>query len=201
MHSESARSDAGFDNLPHIGVAGDEQPLYDDWDTDVNDPVHPPLTNPSRREGQFEKVTYPPHNQAPVPPTAGTTPPTRTPLSDASIAALRLCLPNLKGLDDNVFRTTNIEVLIQLNGAAQTPGGQGSDAQSAAALAAAAAAHFAQFAHRSMDPGVRMAKVLESLQQNPKEVPAGTDNRITILHVARFLAGTVMPAKKQWLMA
>ncbi len=121
MHSESARSDAGFDNLPHIGAAGDEQPLYDDWDTDDNDPVHPPLTNPSRREGQFEKVTYPPHNQAPIPPTAGTTPPSRTPLSDASIAALRLCLPNLKGLDDNVFRTTNIEVLIQLNGAAQTP--------------------------------------------------------------------------------
>jgi hypothetical protein len=52
-----------------------------------------------------------------------------------------------------------------------------------------------------MDPGVKMAKALENLQQNPREVPAGTDNRITILHVARFLAGTVMPAKKQWLMA
>jgi hypothetical protein len=40
-----------------------------------------------------------------------------------------------------------------------------------------------------MDPAIKMARALEQLQKNPVEVKAGKDDRITILHIARFLPG------------
>jgi hypothetical protein len=46
-----------------------------------------------------------------------------------------------------------------------------------------------------------MAKTLEKLRQNPVSVPAGMDDRISILHDVRFYPGTVCPSKKQWLEA
>jgi hypothetical protein len=46
-----------------------------------------------------------------------------------------------------------------------------------------------------------MAKTLEKLRQNPVSVPAGMDDRISVLHDVRFYPGTVCPSKKQWLEA
>jgi hypothetical protein len=43
-----------------------------------------------------------------------------------------------------------------------------------------------------------MARTLERLRQNPVTVPAGLDDRISVLHEGRFLPGTVAPCKKQW---
>jgi hypothetical protein len=119
-------------------------------------------------------------------------------MSDATLAAMRLCLPNLKSLPDNVMRQMDPLLLIQLNNGAQAQPAQNPDA---AAMAAAAAAHFAQSAAKSSDPGIKMAKALERLRASPVTVPAGIDDRISVLHVARFLPGTVLSAKKQWLLA
>lgn len=46
-----------------------------------------------------------------------------------------------------------------------------------------------------------MARALEKLAENPIQVPAGPDNRNTILHPARYLGGPVTAAKQQWLIA
>jgi len=93
---------------------------------------------------------------------------------------------------DNVFRTLSPSVLLQLNASSQPVSSNTVDVQSAAAMAAAAAAHFAQSAHlvqKNTDPAIKMARALEHLQKNPADVVAGKDDRITILHVARFLPG------------
>jgi len=93
---------------------------------------------------------------------------------------------------DNIFRTFSPSMLLQLNAAAQTKSIPSTDEQSAAAMAAAAAAHFAQSAQaaqKNMDPAIKMARALEKLQKNPVDVVAGKDDRITILHIARFLPG------------
>jgi hypothetical protein len=67
-------------------------------------------------------------------------------------------------------------------------------------MAAAAAAHFANInPSKPTDPGIKMAKTLEKLRANPIEVPAGLDDRISVLHDGRYLPGTVASAKKQWL--
>jgi hypothetical protein len=92
------------------------------------------------------------------------------------------------------------ELLIQLNAGAQTQTQSAPDMQSAALMAAAAAAHFANInPSKPTDPGIKMAKTLEKLRANPIEVPAGLDDRISVLHDGRYLPGTVASAKKQWL--
>jgi hypothetical protein len=93
-------------------------------------------------------------------------------------------------MPDHVFRTFSPSILLQLNGT-KAPS-TNTEAQSNAAMAAAAAAHFAQSAQtaqRNNDPAIKMARALEQLQKNPVNVAAGPDNRITILHIARFLPG------------
>jgi hypothetical protein len=191
MQDESARTDAGFNQLPDIGEPTQGPTTnFDVWGTADSDPVHPPLhptPTPHRNNPP------PPHNPPPVTHTAAT-----PPMTDATLAAMRLCLPNLKGLPDDVMRHMDPLLLIQLNNGAQAQPVQTPDA---AAMAAAAAAHFAQSAVKSNDPGVKMAKALEKLRANPITVPAGPDDRISVLHVARFLPGTVLSAKKQWLLA
>ena len=121
-------------------------------------------------------------------------------MSDATLAAFRQCLPNLRGIDDDTMRRMPPELLIQLNAGAQTQTQAAPDMQSAALMAAAAAAHFANInPSKPTDPGIKMAKTLEKLRANPIEVPAGLDDRISVLHDGRYLPGTVASAKKQWL--
>jgi len=73
-------------------------------------------------------------------------------------------------------------------------------AEVAAQAAAAAAAHMglAAGSQRDEDPGIAMARSLESLRDRPVQVAAGADNRSDQLHPARFLGGTVCSAKKLW---
>ena len=189
MHDESARTDAGFSQLPEIGepIQGPST-NFDAWGSNDADPVHPPI-HPTPTPHRINPTPNPP----PINHTAAT-----PPMSDATLAAMHLCLPNLKSLPDNVMRQMDPLLLIQLNNGAQV---QPVHAPDAAAMAAAAAAHFAQSAAKSSDPGIKMAKALERLRANPVTVPAGPDDRISVLHVARFLPGTVLSAKKQWLLA
>jgi hypothetical protein len=93
-------------------------------------------------------------------------------------------------------------LMVQLNAGAQPLTPAVPDIQSAAAMAAAVAAHFSsQSTAKSSAPGIKMAKTLEKLRQNPVIVPEGMDDRISILHDVRFYPGTVCPSKKQWLEA
>ena len=185
MQDEAARTDAGFGSLPGVEAAL----RFDAWAPSATDPVHPPLI-PSPHIWGTSRQQPPAATQTP--------PPQPTPMSDATLAAMRLCLPNLKILPDEVMRSMNPLLLLQLNAGTQA---QPAQSQDAVALAAAAAAHFAQSTHKSSDPGIKMARALDKLRDNPVMVPAGPDDRISVLHIARFLAGTVLSAKKQWLLA
>jgi hypothetical protein len=159
---------------------------------------NPPLVNNPPPINNLPPVNNPPpvNNQPPVnnPPNQG--------LSNDHLAALRICLPNLRGLDDDIMRQMDPAVLVQLNAGAQPVTTAVPDIQSAAAMAAAVAAHFSsQNATKTSDPGIKMARTLEKLRLNPVAVPAGLDDRISILHDVRFYPGTVCPSKKQWLEA
>jgi hypothetical protein len=93
-----------------------------------------------------------------------------------------------------------METLLQFNQAA-TPA-QAPDMQAALyAAAAAAAAQFSAFNPAVQDAGVKMAKNLEMLRANPVVVPEGRDDRIALLHDARFLAGAVASGVDLWKMA
>jgi hypothetical protein len=46
-----------------------------------------------------------------------------------------------------------------------------------------------------------MAKALESLRSHPVVLPTAADDRVELLHPARFLGGTVCSSKKLWLAA
>jgi hypothetical protein len=81
---------------------------------------------------------------------------------------------------------------------------QASDMQAAMLAAAAAAVQYSQIAGfnpTTQDPGVKMAKNLEKLRASPVTVPEGLDDRISILHSARFLGGAVTSGPALWLMA
>lgn len=173
MQDETARTSAGFDTLPEIQAA----PIY-----------RPPqqLQQPLVRDEQPAVIP------APAPPVDG-----RRQISDGDLAALRGCLPNLSHLSDNYIRSTDPSLLLALNA---TAAGHNAVAHSAAA-AAAAAAHYAGVARPSQDPAVKMAKNLETLRDNPTKVLEGLDNRVDVLHPARFLPGVVCSSKKLWLAA
>jgi hypothetical protein len=138
----------------------------------------------------------PPINNNP-PPINNNPPPVNNPpqgLNDGTLAAIRICLPNLRDLDDDTLRQLDPMLMVQLNANAHPVAPSIPDIQSAAAMAAAVAAHFSsQNTAKSSDPGIKMAKTLEKLRQNPVSVPAGMDDRISILHDVRFYPGTVCP--------
>jgi hypothetical protein len=96
-----------------------------------------------------------------------------------------------------------MDTLLQMNlQAQQAP--QASDMQAAMLAAAAAAVQYSQIAGfnpTAQDPGVKMAKNLEKLKTNPITIPEGLDDRINILHSARFLGGAVTSGPALWLMA
>jgi hypothetical protein len=109
----------------------------------------------------------------------------------------------LCNLSDAFIASTPMPTLIQMNQQAQQAP-QAGDMQAAMIAAAAAAAQYSQMAGFNptvQDPGVKMAKNLEKLRSNPITVPEGQDNRITILHDARFLAGAVTSGTGMWLAA
>lgn len=182
MQDESARSETGFFKLPDIGnIRKKPAPTFNDWDTGADDQERPPLQATARQPPTQSQYQPPPTHDIPA-----------AIMSIDTMTELRKCLPNLSGMADNVFRTLTPSVLLQLNASSQPTVPNAVDAHSAAAMAAAAAAHFAQSAQtvqKNMDPAIKMARALEHLQKNPVDVVAGKDDRITILHIARFLPG------------
>jgi hypothetical protein len=124
-------------------------------------------------------------------------------LNASDIAAIRAMFPNLKDLSDSFLAATPIPTLLQMNQQAQQAP-QAVDMQAAMIAAAAAAAQYSQLAGFNptvQDPGVKMAKNLEKLRTSPITIPEGLDDRISILHSARFLGGAVTSGPALWLMA
>jgi hypothetical protein len=104
-------------------------------------------------------------------------------------------------MSDHFLGSTDLKILMELNRGSTAAG---PDFQSfASQAAAAAAAHMSSAAQkeRENDPGVKMARALEALRNNPAQVKAGVDDRIQALHPARFLGGATCSAKKLWLAA
>jgi hypothetical protein len=96
-----------------------------------------------------------------------------------------------------------MSTLLQMSQQAQQAP-QASDMQAAMLAAAAAAVQYSQLAGfnpTAQDPGVKMAKNLEKLKASPVTIPEGLDDRINILHCARFLGGAVTTGPALWLMA
>jgi hypothetical protein len=121
-------------------------------------------------------------------------------ISAADLAIIRKCLPNIKDLSDDILSNTPMETLLQFNQAAAPT--QPPDMQVAMyAAAAAAAAQFTSYNPAAQDPGVKMAKNLEMLRANPLYIPEGHDDRFSLLHDARFLAGAVASGVDLWRMA
>jgi hypothetical protein len=118
-----------------------------------------------------------------------------------NLSVIRACLTNLSHLSDEDMMQTDFSILVQLNKAAKQQPAQDMQAVAAQAFAAAAAAHMTPQHHSLPDPGVKMAKALEQLRANPTEVPAGLDDRSSVLHVARFLGGMTCSALKKWAIA
>lgn len=116
-------------------------------------------------------------------------------ISDSDLAVLRVCLPALKDLSDELLKSLDMSALVNLNNSAT----QKAPDMSSAMAAAAAAAQFSNPAGAHHDPGIKMALTLEALQANPSTIKAGQDDRISVLHEGRFLPGTVASTKKQWL--
>jgi hypothetical protein len=63
------------------------------------------------------------------------------------------------------------------------------------AAAHAAAAHLSS-RPRDVDPGIKMAKALESLHSNPVVLPTSADDRINLLHPTHFLGGSICSSTK-----
>jgi hypothetical protein len=96
-----------------------------------------------------------------------------------------------------------MSTLLLMNQQAQ-PAPQATDMQAAMLAAAAAAVQYSQMAGfnpTTQDPGVKMAKNLDRLRASPVTIPEGLDDRISILHDARFLAGAVASGPALWLAA
>lgn len=122
-------------------------------------------------------------------------------MSAADLVTIRLCLPNIKDMSDQFLSNTPMDLLLKINAAAQPTPAQTQDMQAVVFAAAAAAAQFSAFNPSVQDPGTRMAKNLEKLRENPTFVPEGRDDRISLLHDARFLAGAVASGVDLWRMA
>jgi hypothetical protein len=138
-------------------------------------------------------------SSAQPPPPASTSQPNYRRLSAADLATIRACLPNIAQLSDEAINSTDMQLLIKLNAGAKDS--QNTDINAAVIAAAAAAAQFSGFAPAAQDPGVKMAKNLEKLRANPTLVSEGYDDRISVLHSARFLGGMVASGTNIWLMA
>jgi len=118
----------------------------------------------------------------------------------ATVAALRGYFPLLSMMPDEMLVATDLGTLMELNKSQQPAPTQavGDPMSQAAVMWAEAAARITgSFQKPDEEPGIMMAKTLESLRSNPVAVAAGTDDRCSILHPARFLGGAVS-AKILW---
>jgi hypothetical protein len=95
-----------------------------------------------------------------------------------------------------MFRFTPLTTLLALNAESKEP----ADLSTAAAHAAAAAAYLSARPLET-NPGIKMAKVHENLHSHPAVIHTAADDRIELLHPARFLGGAVCSSKKLWLAA
>ena len=129
------------------------------------------------------------------------------PAQGIDLQLLRSLFPLLRGMPDNMMASTDLATLNAIHQslvAPSPPPGQGQPAvnyvEVAAQAAAAAAAHLglAGAGQKDEDPGVAMARSLETLRDKPVKVDAGEDDRSEKLHPARFLGGAVCSAKKLW---
>jgi hypothetical protein len=124
-------------------------------------------------------------------------------LAATDLNTIRSLFPNLKDLSDSFLSSTPMATLLQMNQQAQQAP-QANDMQAAMLAAAAEAVQYSQLAGFNpiaQDPGVKMAKNLEKLKASPITIPEGLDDRIGILHSARFLGGAVTSGPTLWLMA
>ena len=124
-------------------------------------------------------------------------------LSSTDLTTIRSLFPNLKDLSDSFLSSTPMATLLQMNQQVQQAP-QASDMQAAMLAASAAAVQYSQIAGfnpTAQDPGVKMAKNLEKLKACPITIPEGLDDRINILHSARFLGGAVTSGTGLWLLA
>jgi hypothetical protein len=129
--------------------------------------------------------------------------PQQSQLSPTDLSTIRSLFPNLKDLSDSFISSTPMDTLLQMNQQAQQAP-QATDMQAAMLAAAAVAVQYSQIAGfnpTAQDPGVKMAKNLEKLKASPVTIPEGLDDRINILHSARFLGGAVTSGPALWLMA
>jgi len=152
--------------------------------------------DPGRRR---PKSTHRPARAAAAPAAQG--------MSMDEIKLLRTWFPLLHAMPDAMMVNTDLATLSAINQSMSHPAAPPPPtvhslnlAEVAAQAAAAAAAHMGLAAggHRDEDPGIVMARSLESLRDRPVQVPPGLDNRSDQLHPARFLGGTVCSAKKMW---
>jgi hypothetical protein len=98
-------------------------------------------------------------------------------------AHIRAQFPQLAGFSDGFIRAMQMPLLL---GLMQSQQAQHSSTQPNP---------------RDADPGIRMARNLEALQQAPAQVQAGPDDRSTTVHPARYLGGPIHSAAKAWLQA
>ena len=104
-------------------------------------------------------------------------------LSTSDISVLRIRLPNLADLSDDFFRTTSLADLTALQNIS------GSSNPIPVATTA------------SGDHAKQMSASLALLPSRPLALPAASDDRLTVLHPARFLGGPVCDAGQLWLAA
>ena len=131
------------------------------------------------------------------------------PAPGPDIRLLRSLFPQLHVMPDSMMLGTDLATLHAIHQsmtAPMPPPGAGPAsmnlAEVAAQAAAAAAAHMGLAnGSRDEDPGVVMARSLETLRSKPVQIPAGEDDRADRLHSARFLGGAVCSAKKLWRLA
>jgi hypothetical protein len=88
-----------------------------------------------------------------------------------------------------MFHSTLLPTLLALNAETKEP-----------TDLSAAAAHLSA-RPRNTYPGIKMAKALENLRSHPTVIHTAADDRIDLLHPARFLGGAVCSSKKLWLAA
>ncbi len=108
-------------------------------------------------------------------------------MSGHQIQLFRSAIPQIAMFTDDFIRSTPMAQLLQMAitiGAAKAP-----------------ETHTASESPREADPAATMAKTLDRLRSNPIPIPAGQDNRTSILHNARFLGGIACNAKAIWLAA
>ncbi len=194
---QAVQPPAQHEPVPHV-IPPVQQHIQNpgDWNFDENQPG---LEQQLGHQQQDQMIHAQPqlhaaHQEQNAPATGG--------LDPADISAIRDLFPNLKGLSDAFLASTPMTVLLQMNQQSQQAP-QATDMQ-AAMIAAAAAAQYSQLAGFNptvQDPGVKMAKNLEKLKASPVTIPEGLDDRISILHIARFLGGAVTSGPALWLMA